>query len=652
MTLLRLLAAFLVILAQPALAQTAPPVAATAQVRPAKIATAALTEASMLQRMRLSPDGKRIALRSKSDDGKVRLAILDAATKTGIATLSMPEKMELQWYSWAGSQRLLISMSFTDSMQVRRFTRLFVYDLTTKSLGFVGRKSGGLYGDDVVFVDPKGEYILLSIQQSIYEYPSVWHFPLDGTAEKQGRVVEKAKSGVWDWYTDSDGTVRMGFEYLSSGGLKIWYRAKAGDELKSIAKLKKDAKEDDLWDVMRIVSGSDEGYVLKPDDNGKVVLKRFNYATRTLGETVHAAPDGWDITDVSFGEDNKPAAIYYTDDHDRVVWLDPKMKSTQARFDKALKGNEVWVTSQARDNSRMILWAGSENDPGAWYIYDAAAGKLDMLFAEKPRLVPDQMPKPGPVSFKARDGSQINAYLTLPLGRSPRGLPLIVLPHGGPYGVRDKLDFNTEVQFLANRGYAVLQPNFRGSGGYGEAFEELGRGEIGRKMQDDLDDAMDWAVAQGYADPKRVCVVGSSYGGYAALWAVTRNPERYRCAASFAGVTDWKKQLSYDDKFFDRESKRKWRRRIQGEVKFDLDLVSPVQQVARLTRPVLLAHGEDDTNVPFRQFKLMRDAAAKAGKPIDLLTFPDEGHGFDKPENEAKWLETLEAFLTKHNPAD
>ncbi|MFO1255967.1 MAG: S9 family peptidase [Sphingomonadaceae bacterium] len=658
---LRLLAVALAIAAQPVLAQGAPPSApaASAQAaqptkRPARIATAAFTEASMIQNMRLSPDGKLIALRAKSEDGKVNLAILDAANRSTVAKMAMPEKLELQWYRWAGNQRLLISMSFMGSAFETevRFSRLLVYDIKTKSMSLVGRSGSGIDGDDLVFVDPNGEYVLLSFQRDVFEYPGVWRFPLDGTAEKQGRMIEKPRHGVWDWYADSDGTVRMAFEYLDSGGLKIWYRATAGAEMKSIAKLKKDSEEDDLWDVMRIVSGSDEGYVLKPDDSGKVVLKKFNYATRTVGETVFSAPDNWDISDVSFGDDNKPSAIFYTDDHDRVVWLDPRMKSNQARFDRALKGNEVWVTSQARDNSRMILWAGNENDPGAWYIYDAAGGKLELFFAEKPRLVPEDMPKPRPVDFQARDGSKIHGYLTLPLGRDPHGLPLIILPHGGPYGVRDKLDFDSEVQFLANRGYAVLQPNYRGSGGYGDAFEELGRGEIGRKMQDDLDDAMDWAVAQGYADPKRVCVVGSSYGGYAALWAVTRNPERYRCAASFAGVTDFKAQLRYDGKYFDRESGRKWRRRVQGEDKFDLDLVSPAAQVGRLTRPVLLAHGEDDTNVPFKQFKLMRDAAASKGKKLELLTFPDEGHGFSKPEDEAKWLDTLEAFLARHNPAD
>jgi dipeptidyl aminopeptidase/acylaminoacyl peptidase len=301
----------------------------------------------------------------------------------------------------------------------------------------------------------------------------------------------------------------------------------------------------------------------------------------------------------------------------------------------------------------MLVWAGNEANPGQTFLFDAAKRSLDSFSAELPDLDRSLTASPKPIRYTARDGTAIYGYLTLPRGRPAKKLPLIVMPHGGPYGVRDKLEFDSTVQLLANRGYAVIQPNYRGSGGYGESFAELGAGQIGRAMQDDLDDAMDWAVKEGIADPARVCMVGASYGGYAALWAAIRNPERYRCAVSFAGVTDWKKQLKYDANFFTRKGAKSWRTRIQGEdANFDLDLVSPVAQIARLTRPVLVTHGEDDSNVPFKQFLLLRDAATKAGKPIETLTFAGEGHGFADDANEARYLDAIEAFLAKHNPAD
>lgn len=655
---LRMLVATLAMLglASPALAAPPAPVPAIAAPtpRPPLIPTSSFTERNGLEDMSLSPDGNRIALKATTADGKVHLAVLDAATRAGKSNLVMPPKNTLEWFQWAGNHRLLVSLSALGTLfdAEVKFTRLFVYDLDTDTFTVVGTRTMGIDGDDLVFTDPAGEFVLLSIQQDIYQYPSVWKFPLDGTATKNGRKVQGAKPNVWSWFADDSGVVRMGFEFLDSGAFRVLYRRAEGDDFKTIAKITEDNADDTVWDVLRIISDSDVGYVLKPNDAGQVVLRKFDYATRTPGEVIFTAPDGWDLSDLSLNETNQPLAVTYTDDHDRTVWFEPKMKLLQARLEKAMHGNEVQIVSRAKDGSRMLVWAGSENDPGAMYVYTAANAHLDLMVGYKTALDPQTMPAPRPISYKARDGTEIHGYLTLPLGRDPRNLPLIVLPHGGPYGIRDKLDFDFEVQFLANRGYAVLQPNYRGSGGYGQKFEDLGAGQIGRKMQDDIDDAMDWAVAQGYVDAKRVCVVGSSYGGYAALWAVTRNPERYRCAASFAGVTDWNKQLSYDRNFFSRKGAKNWRSRVTGEQQgFNLDMVSPVEQIARLTRPALLAHGEDDTNVPFKQFKMMRDAAAKAGKPIEVLTFADEGHGFDKEEDATKWLDTLGAFLTKYNPA-
>jgi len=655
MKLLRLLVAFLAFQVQPAIAQTAQPVAVTAQVRPPKFPASAFAERSGFENVRLSPDGKLIALKNVSAEGKVRIAILDAANKQVIKLFVLPAKNELEWFKWAGPKRLLFSMSTLGMIfdSEIRISRLALYDFNSGTQSYVGRREMGPVGDDLIYTDPAGQFVLLAIQKSIYDYPSVYRFPLDGTAEKTGKEVQTPKTDVWSWIADSEGVIRMGIQTSDSKSFKVLYRTSAADDFKTIGKIRYDSPDSDFLDVVGIISKSDEGLILKQDDTGKVVLRKYNYATRSPGETIFAAPDKWDLDTVTLDEAGKPFAAFYTDDRDRVEWFDPKMKALYKRFGKALQGKDIWITSRALDGSRMIVWAGSENDPGAYFIFTEAAATMDVFYAEKVKLNPDQLPAPKPVSYKARDGSEIHAYLTLPLGRTAKGLPLIILPHGGPYGIRDKLQFDEEVQFLANRGYAVLQPNYRGSGGYGEAFSDLGEGQIGRQMQDDLDDAMDWAVAQGLADAKRVCVVGSSYGGYAALWAVTRNPERYRCAASFAGVTDWKKQLAYDSNYFTREGGKKWKARVRGsDDNFDLDLVSPAKQVDRLTRPVLLAHGEDDTNVPFKQFKQMRDAAAKAGKPIELLTFPDEGHGFDKAENETKWLETLEAFLAKHNPAD
>lgn len=651
------LAVLAALLLAPLAALSAQPAGLPAAVpaRPPLLPTAAFAARSGLSGMKLSPDGNRIALKAVASDGKTRLAVLDANTKKVVRNLEIPAIKQLEWLRWAGNNRIVISLSqlgrfFGDEVT---FTRLFVYDLTTGSFTFVGKQEMGVNGDNILHIDPAGEFLLLSMQRTIMDWPSVWRFPLDGTAEKAGLQIQKQRQYVGAWYADDQGVVRMAIEVLNSGNHKLIYRRSAAEEFRVatvIDRFNGDKRGD--WIMAQIAAGTDEGLVLEKDENEHYVLRKVLFSTGETKETVFARP-GFDIDDFWIDEGNQLIAAYWTDDRDRVEWFDPEMKALQARLDKTLQGNEVRLSARSQDRSRMLIWAGRENDPGVWYIYTPSARKLDLLFAEKPAIDPAQMAAPTVITYKARDGVEIKALLTLPLGRAPRNLPLIVLPHGGPYGVHDQLKFNTEAQFLANRGYMVLQPNFRGSGGRGDDFIKQGDGQIGRKMQDDLDDAMDWAVAAGYADPGRACLVGASYGGYAALWGVIRNPERYRCAASFAGVTDWTAQLRYDKNYFSSESGRKWKTKISGnQPGFSLDDVSPIKQIGRLSRPVLLVHGERDFRVPFKQYTALKLAAAAAGKPIDLLTFPDEGHGFDKAENEAKWLDTLEAFLRRHNPPD
>jgi TonB family protein len=226
------------------------------------------------------------------------------------------------------------------------------------------------------------------------------------------------------------------------------------------------------------------------------------------------------------------------------------------------------------------------------------------------------------------------------------------MPHGGPFA-RTSFTFDPLVQLLATRGYAVLQPNFRGSTGFGRDFVEKGYGETGKAMQDDLDDGVEWLAREGMIDPKRVCMVGGSYGGYAALWAGIRNPDRYRCVVSFAGVSDLRAMLKHDAKFLvaDRYSKE-FRRKIEGEQKRDLAAVSPLQQEARLNVPALIAHGDQDPTVPVDQSRKLVAALKKRGAAVQAAFYPLGVHGFERSEDLRDFMQRLEAFLEVRNPAD
>jgi dipeptidyl aminopeptidase/acylaminoacyl peptidase len=268
-----------------------------------------------------------------------------------------------------------------------------------------------------------------------------------------------------------------------------------------------------------------------------------------------------------------------------------------------------------------------------------------------PQIDPALMAPVSAVRFTARDGVELRGYLTLPRGRDPRNLPLVLMPHGGPFE-RDHWEYDPIVQFLANRGYAVLQPEFRGSTGFGKDFVEKGYGQWGRKMQDDLDDSVDWLARTGKIDPKRVCIVGASYGGYAALWGAVRNPDRYRCAASLAGVSDLPALLKHDRKLFSAPRYyREWRTQVGGEGDTDLRSVSPITYAAKEKVPLLIGHGEQDERVPPKQSHDMVDALTQAHADVTSVFYKSDGHGFDNAADLQDWLRQLERFLGKYNPS-
>jgi len=635
--------------AVPGSADDIAPTAAATDARPALIPVERFADRPLFSSVSIAPDGRHIAVKTTAA-GEGILAVLDLDTRKAIARVKLGGELGYNWHKWAGPDVLLVSVAQTQLLfdQETRVTRMIALNIVTGQQWLIGPDAMGPEGDDLLHVAQDGSSVLLSFQKTVYDWPSVHRISLTDPKDR-GKQVQSAVDGIWEWYADDKGVVRLGTGW-SSGKMRVTYRKTDGERFREIARIGED-DEDALRDVQRIIGDSDEAYILDKAPDGRTVLVRYDLAKREALETIYRNDD-WDLSSAFLDENGKPIAVDFTDDRDRRIWLEPEAAALQRKFEEALKADEVWIGSRADGGTRMLVTAGGETDPGVLYLYDASRKSLDELGQYRPQLDIAQLARPKPMSYTARDGTRISGLLTLPRGRAAKGLPLIVLPHGGPYGVRDKLEYSDEVQFLANRGYAVLQPNYRGSGGYGDAFFDLGAGQIGRAMQDDIDDAMDWAVGQGIADKGRVCVIGSSYGGYAAMWAAIRNPERYRCAASFAGVSDWKKILKYDAKFFSRSAAKKWKSRVTGEDKFDLDTVAPARAIERLKVPLLVSHGRKDANVPFSQFKLVEEAARKAGVGIETLVFDDEGHGFEKAENEARWYAALEAFLAKHNPAD
>ncbi len=645
-----------------------PPVAAPATPAPAapavppRIANTAFAAQALIRDPLLSPDGRSLAIRI-TKDGRDLVAIYDMTGSTKSTSVALAKGDDLVSFTWAGNGTILISAGMTVPWEDDEayLTRLVAFDVATGKLHFVGGRTEGLTGDDVLWTDPQGQRILLSYQATIYDYPSV--FSVDIATNRSTQVVSP-RDNIWHWSADEDGIVRYGYGYTDSHHWQAVYRKTVADSFQVIGKRRDDREEGSDFDVLRIVQGSDDGFIFDTDEkSGFKAVYKFNFATRKRGDLVFEAP-GSDVDTAYTTDDGKAlSSAWYTDDKPRVQWWEDGMKSFQASLDKAVNppdatgavtGDHIArVVSQSKDKTVKLVWLGAANDPGSYYLYREATGKMQRIAMLAEMLSPSELAIPRYVHYAARDGLDIHAYLTLPRGRPAHGLPLVILPHGGPFWVRDDGDYDDDVQFLANRGYAVLQPEYRGSGSYGAAFHDKGKGQWGRAMQDDIDDGMDWLVKQGTVDPKRVCIVGISYGVYAALWGATRNPERYRCAANLAGVSDIARQVRYANHFDDnKHSRDDWQQTVQGTKSFDLNTVSPLYTVDRLKVPVLVMHGDKDQRVLPKQSRLYADALNAAGKTYEYDVLPNDGHGYTTSAAALIWYDRLDVFLAKYNPAD
>jgi len=598
----------------------------------------------------ISPDGKRIIYHEKIGD-KNYLAIMSIDEGKEKKRLGVP--LRLNWYRWAGSDRIIFSVgnSFALLGIPVLVPGLYSYELATGEYEKLSDRNEVLAGGTVLHVDPHGRYLIMAARESVRDYPSVFRVHL---TDKQVVKIVDEQDRINEWVADGDGVIRMGLSYRGRS-MRVYYRRGDGEEFDEIGRVKFRGKEEDIensiYDITKIIAGSDEGYLLSNRDTGRFALYRFNFATREFGEKIFDHPDN-DVSDYQLNADGSELlSVSFTDTRDRKLWFDEKFKKYQAALEKAVPGQEVWIASRSENDERMVIFTTSSTDPGSYYFFEPAAKKLDRFGGINDSIDPARLSPTQPVSYAARDGLKIHAYLTLPRKSPAQMLPLIIFPHGGPFGVRDTPDYNRDVQFLADRGYAVLQPNYRGSSSYGEEFHLAGEGEIGRKMQDDLDDGMDWLVEQGIVDRARVCIYGASYGGYAAIWGLIRNPERYRSGISYAGVTDWKKQLRFSSKFLRSRYRKELRNVIRGDDGFDLDDVSPAENIAKLQRPLLVGQGKQDRIVPESQYELLLKRAKKANITFDTKLYPNDGHDLVIRNNQQDWYKTVKSFLQKHNPA-
>ena len=592
---------------------------------------------------KLSPDGTKVA--AKIAIGGQQYLIVQPLFGGGKPSAMAQDRSDINWWDWVNDNWLVIGVGDEEIIYGENYYIRAVVGASAdmKTIRLIDRDRRGIEADDVIWMARDGSPRLLlskptGIKTADEWYPSVWD--VDISTGKVKRVVH-SREGVWDWAADASGVVRYGVIWREGKRQGIVYRGAEGDKFERVMFGKREEKSI----PEPIIFKADGNAIAVDDGDGRTAVYEMSLPSFTLGKKLFENPR-YDVSTIFENAEGTDVAGFgvITRRHE-VRWLDPEMKDIQNGLEATLGRGNARIISFSRDRKKLLVEVGQPSQAGAIYYWDTNGTQMDRIAWNNPVLKNRSLSPVTTIEYKARDGVSIEAVLTLPRGRPHKDLPLIVMPHGGP-GARDSEGYDWWVQYLAEQGYAVVQPNYRGSTGYGTAFHDLGKSQWGLKMQDDLIDSIGWLAKQGIADAKRVCIVGASYGGYAAMRGAQRDGAHYRCAVSYAGISDLKAMLKYDRSMLGKGAVEYWK-----EQSTDFDAVSPRFHAATFTSPILIAHGVKDKRVPVKQSQMLVAALQQAGKPHEYLEQKWGDHFFSRAEDRLEFLKALKAFLDKHNPA-
>ncbi len=633
----------------------------------------------------LSPDGMQLAYLA-DHNGVVKLHILDFGGKPpvrlnlGTEAVSPDStrsglRKEVSTYVWSGNRRLVLTTTTngglygvlamnSDGKQVVGISGWEnPNNRKTDIIGNVRTISVDSWTNEVIYAFPEGESAVLMLDRhdsggGSYNRPDIVRVnTLTGTA----KTVVKNPGEVARWGVDFGGVARVGI--LSHGDLSgVLYRDSEKADWRTALPLKDrrgslrtlgfDASskrilvagltEDRRWAPFALDPASGElGDPLLVDAGYDIIPERY---IPGIANVALVGPI------FSRAKQSMVGFRYYTEAA-RTKWFDPEYAAYQKAVDKYLPNTVNLLINQSDDGKKQLWFSFSDQNPGTYTVLDVAKRSFVPIAPRMPWIKPAQMASTLSIKYAARDGLEIHGYLTVPAGHQPKDLPLVVMPHGGPW-VRDVWGYDPLVQLLANRGYAVLQMNYRGSTGYGDELLRNARREIGGKIQDDIEDATRWAIASGIAKADRIAIMGMSYGGYSTLFALGRTPDLYRCGISAAGVTDWPALYEDSDVAENKSARNYWREQI-GDPGREQDLAklraaSPVNFADKITAPVLIVQGKDDQRVPQDQAKRMIAALEKAGRKPESLILANVGHNYGDEKKRLEIYTAMVGFLEKN----
>lgn len=597
----------------------------------------------------ISPDGARVALITTKGEERQIVLRNQADGKLTVLGAGAAKVRDLQW---ADSDNLLVTTSTTAlimglSGPKREYFQAFHYNVPSGKMKLLLRDADNalntIHGPPVIRTLDGKPTVFLEGVRFVGGRGRLALFQVD-LKSTRSKLVHEGFENTRDWLVGPDGEPLAESEY-DAQKTRWTLKVKAPTGWRTVRVMEAGSERPVL-----IGLGRDGQSVLVADSDGdQVVLREIAPAAGAWSAPFDRPESGQPIFDP-----RTHALIGFhslVGDEARYVFFDPESAKAWSKIEKAYKGERVSLVSWTDDRSKVIVLVDSPTDGPAYAVVDFATHKGTWLGVRYEQLQPQYIGPVRQLSFKAADGLPLTGYLTLPHGRSPKNLPLVVQPHGGP-AVRDEPGFDWWAQAMASRGYAVLQVNYRGSAGFGWNFLKAGFGEWGRKMQTDLSDGVRHLAAEGIVDPKRVCIVGASYGGYAALAGATLDPGVYRCAASIAGPSDMRRFVVWSKTQSGIEAQRYWSRFMGAEALRDpvLQQISPAMNADKTEIPILLIHGRDDTVVPLEQSQIMERALQKAGKPVEMVVMPGEDHWLSRGDTRLQMLSSVVGFLEKHNP--
>ncbi len=620
-----------------------------------------------IRQPRLSPDGTKIAFLFPHEN-KMALGVFDRTTKESKMVLR-GEDESIYSFFWKGNDRLVFEADVggNESMFIGST------DLSGKNILRLAEsqlRDDTLTGQMAMIID--------RLPDDPDRIAVAGFFPenLENTLYLSGNSIvarlnvrNKVRSPLLE-FKDSDRSVYYVMDH--QGAFRIWGRLEGRDivwlhrvdddhSFKEFARYPFNGYAE-TFEPLAFSADNTTLWIISREEHDRGALYAFNTKTMTRGPALFVPPDGEigdPLTRDEHGRTTPGALIVshdglsldgvaYESDRLHYHWFNSERGALQAKLEATFAGCEVRLTSSSADDTVTMVFVSFDREPGTYFVFDGKAGSL-VQFKRIREIDPRALRPMEPITYRARDGLVIHGYLTRPAGSNGKRVPLVIHPHGGPFGIRDAWGYDGEVQFLASLGYAVLQPNYRGSGGYGRNFLEKGRCQWGRAMQDDLTDAAKWAIDQGVADPNRVAIYGASYGGYATLAGLALTPELYCCGVNYVGAADLEITFKNrgDDAYL-RGDDFNYQREWVGPTSEYRAATSPVNLVAHIQAPLLNAYGEKDPRVKYDHWSRLESQLEKYHKTYEILEEPHQGHGFRDERASVRFYTAMKQFFAKY----